>query len=179
MMRVYLVQHGEAEEKTVNPERPLTVKGRADVTLVATFLKKAAIRPEMVLHSGKQRAQETAELFAGILGCGSVEPRDGLAPMDPVLPVDYYLQGVGQSVMLVGHLPFMDKLASFLLADDNEDSGTVAFQMGAVEFQGIWRRPDWSGTVAFQMGGVVCLEQGPNTSWSIQWAVNPELLRAR
>ena len=53
--------------------------------------------------------------------------------------------------MLVGHLPFMSRLASLLLAGEPE-----------------------AGVVRFQTSGIVCLsrEQG---EWSLSWAVTPEL----
>ncbi len=37
-MKVYLVQHGEAESKEVNPQRPLTEQGMRDVQRIAEAL---------------------------------------------------------------------------------------------------------------------------------------------
>lgn len=66
-MKLYLVQHGEASAKTVDPERPLTELGRTDVEQLARFLGEAGVRIERVMHSGKLRAVQTAEcLAAGI-----------------------------------------------------------------------------------------------------------------
>jgi phosphohistidine phosphatase len=59
--------------------------------------------------------------------------------------------------MIVGHLPFLSRLASTLLIGDE----TVAL-------------------VAFRNGGVVCLERGEEKGrWRLTWAVVPELLGAR
>ncbi|MES9849230.1 MAG: histidine phosphatase family protein, partial [Candidatus Thiodiazotropha sp.] len=59
-MKLYLVQHGEACKKEVDPDRPLTDRGREDIDRLATFLKQAGIRPDRVVHSGKLRAMQTA-----------------------------------------------------------------------------------------------------------------------
>ena len=55
-MKLYLVQHGEACAKDVDPERPLTDQGNADTDRLAAFLKQAGIQVERVIHSGKLRA---------------------------------------------------------------------------------------------------------------------------
>ena len=68
-MRLYLVQHGEAMSKDENPERPLTAKGRKNVTKTAKFLKKKGIRVRKIFHSTKLRAKQTAQIIASLLGC--------------------------------------------------------------------------------------------------------------
>ncbi len=63
-MRIYLVQHGEAVAKDVDPERPLSEQGHNDVEKIATFLGNTQLGMERILHSGKLRAEQTAEIFA-------------------------------------------------------------------------------------------------------------------
>ena len=63
-MRLYLVQHGDAIPERVDPERPLSAKGRRDVEAVARLLASAGTRAVRVAHSGKLRAQQTAEVLA-------------------------------------------------------------------------------------------------------------------
>jgi phosphohistidine phosphatase len=58
-----------------------------------------------------------------------------------------------QDTMLVGHLPFMGKLASWLL------SGT-----------------EQADAVSFRPGSVACLERGAEGSWTLAWMIRPELL---
>ena len=55
--------------------------------------------------------------------------------------------------MLVGHLPFMGRLTSLLVSRVEE--------------------PD---AVAFRPGSVVCLERGPEGTWTLAWMIRPELL---
>jgi phosphohistidine phosphatase len=153
-MRLYLVQHGEALSKQVDPERPLSELGRSDVGRVADFLKRAGIRVTRVVHSGKTRARQTAELLAAAVAhAGDAGSRSGIDPLDPVEPVAEEAASWSQDVMLVGHLPFMGRLASRLISPG-----------GQLE------------AVAFQPGSVVCVEREAEGSWTLAWMIRPELL---
>ena len=86
-MRLYLVQHGDALPEQVDPERPLSAKGRRDVEAVARLLASTGTRAVRVAHSGKLRAQQTAEVLAAALAPAAVpETMTGLNPNDPVEP---------------------------------------------------------------------------------------------
>jgi phosphohistidine phosphatase len=79
------------------------------VERVAARAKAADVRIDRCVHSGKLRAEQTAEALVGAFGSEmSIEPRDGLAPNDPVAPVADWLRDAaeGYSIALVGHLPF-------------------------------------------------------------------------
>jgi phosphohistidine phosphatase len=156
-MKLYLVQHGDAVAKEVDPERPLSARGRADVQRTASFLGQAGIRIGRVLHSGKQRAEQTAELLAAAIGAGrELEQISGIDPLDPT---DTFAQTVNawtEDTLVVGHLPFMGKLVSRLIVGDE-----------AVP------------TVAFLPGAVLCLERGDAETWAIAWMIRPELLAGR
>ena len=121
-MDVYLVRHGEARPEGQDPQRPLTPLGRETVERVARRFAALEPRLERVYHSGILRAQQTAEILASQLG-GSppVQERDGLRPLDEVEPVAEWLLGQlrdDAAVALVGHLPFLERLASRLVAGD-------------------------------------------------------------
>jgi len=153
-MRLYLVQHAKAASKEVDSQRPLTDEGRRDVQKVAAFIKPLNLGVDFLWHSGKTRAAQTAEALAEVVEVRTeTAPRDGLAPNDDVAAMKDELASGRHDVMIVGHLPFLSKLASLLLAGD-----------------------ETAGTVAFQQGGVVCLEQGAEDEWQINWMVIPELL---
>jgi phosphohistidine phosphatase len=154
-MRSYLVQHGEAVPEEIDPARPLSERGRADVRQMATFLAQGGVRPDRVCHSGKLRAEQTAEILAQALAPGSpLEARAGLSPNDPTEGIAHALEAGDQDVMLVGHLPFMARLASRLVVGRDD-----------------------AGVVAFQPGSVLCLENADERRWTIAWIVRPELLR--
>ena len=63
-MKLYLIQHGEALAKEVDPDRPLSESGKADVQRVARALRDAGVEVQRVMHSGKLRARQTAEILA-------------------------------------------------------------------------------------------------------------------
>ena len=72
-MRLYLVQHGDAVPERLDPERPLSAAGRREVEAVARLLAGAGARVAHVVHSGKLRAQQTAELLVSA-GRGIAKP---------------------------------------------------------------------------------------------------------
>jgi phosphohistidine phosphatase len=154
-MKLYLVQHGEAVSKAKDPERPLTPQGRQDVARVAAFARRAGVEIHQVWHSGKRRAEETAGILAQQLEpVGGMVAREGLGPNDHVEPVAELMKRETRSLMLVGHLPFMERLAGLLVGGDAE------------------RR-----TVQFRQGGVVCLERDPGSlAWTVLWSVPPDLV---
>ena len=153
-MKLYLVQHGEACTKEIDPERPLTEQGKSDIERLATFLKTAGIQVERVIHSGKLRAQQTAERLAKVVAPGVELETSGLMnPNDNPKAFDWQSESWDRDILIVGHLPFMAKLVSHLLIDDENRLFT-----------------------AYQPGSIVCLEYNNETLWQISWMIRPELL---
>lgn len=145
---LWLMQHGAAEEKAADPSRPLTLQGRADVVAVAAELAWLGVHPDAILHSGKLRAQQTAEIVADMLELRA-EPADGLLPDDDVEPWAQQLKSAQSDVMLVGHLPFLSRLAGRLAYGDAEEM-VVRFTPGCVvrlDADGGWR-VSWTLTPA-------------------------------
>ena len=119
-MHAYLVRHGEAEREEVDPERHLTDRGAEEVRRIATdALEELDVRPARVLHSGKARARQTAEIWSSLVDAGVAEA-DGLAPNDDPSIWAARLQEGTDDVMLVGHLPHLERLAGFLVTGDAE-----------------------------------------------------------
>lgn len=155
-MRLYLTQHGLAVPKEVDPDRPLSEQGREDARSLARFLGGAGLRAEQVLHSGKLRAEQTAGFLAeALLPVGASQIRTGLNPNDPVESLASEIAAWDADTLLVGHLPFLGRLASLLLASDAD-------------------RP----ILAFQPGTMACLEREQTGSWVLAWMIRPELLRS-
>lgn len=152
-MAIYLVQHGLALSKDVDPECSLSDKGIEDVQLIAGVAANYKVSVDTICHSGKKRARQTAELMAEQLvpvnGC---REREGLKPLDDVTEVGDAL-AEHSDIMLVGHLPFMEKLVSYLVTGD----------------EGF--RP-----VRFQNGGIVCLDRDEGDRyWYVKWALMPNI----
>jgi phosphohistidine phosphatase len=130
-MRAYLVRHGEAKSAEVDPERGLTDAGVDRVRRVATHaVDDLGVRPARIFHSDKARARQTAEIWAELVGV-PVEQADGLAPNDDPSRWATRLETDGHDVMLVGHLPHVERLAGLLVAGD-PDRTLVGFPAGSL-----------------------------------------------
>jgi len=117
--RLFLVRHGEAKPEEEDPERGLTDAGRTDVTRMAAWAAGAGIQVTEIRHSGKLRAQQTAGIFAEQLGVPAMAVPN-LAPNDDVTAVAGTIQREQGAVMLVGHLPFLERLAALLITGNAE-----------------------------------------------------------
>jgi phosphohistidine phosphatase len=67
IMAVYFVQHGKSLSKDIDPERGLSDEGRAEVGHIAKVARDYGVHVAEIRHSGKKRAQQTAEIFASAL----------------------------------------------------------------------------------------------------------------
>lgn len=151
-MKLYLVQHGQAEPKQVDRERPLTATGRTEVLRVAEQLRSAGVTVSAVEHSGKTRAEQTAAILSRALAEGALARRDGIAPNDPVAPLVAAASELERDLMVVGHQPFMGRAAAALVVGRDEPP-----------------------VVRFQPGSVACLARQDDGSWVLDWFVVPAL----
>lgn len=146
-MKVYLVQHAKSKSEEEDPTRPLSDEGRDDLEKIVKFI---GIKVSRILHSNKLRAKQTAEAFAKSLNA-KVQEVEALEPLaDPTIWAEK-LDKETDDVMIVGHLPHLEKLASLLLCKDSTRK-----------------------VVAFKQGSVVCLEK--TEGWAVSWMVMPDLL---
>ena len=149
-MRLYLVQHGEAKSETEDLERSLTIRGEEETRKISGAAKRLGIRPSRIYHSGKKRAEQTAGIIAGAFGL-SVQLGQGLNPNDDVRPWVERISGEPEDLMIVGHLPFLEKLASFLVCGD-----------------------EGAKAVVFRYSAIVCLEKKEFGGWSVDRIIKPE-----
>lgn len=150
-MRLYLVQRGKALSEDINPKRPLSEEGREDVERIAKFLK-GKIDLDMIWHSEKLRAKETAEILAKyLLPKEGLREVRGLTPLDPVESLPEKIIGEDKEIMIVSHLPFLQKLCSLIL------TGSENYNL-----------------VNFSQAGCVYLEEREKT-FGICWITTPEL----
>ena len=152
-MALYLVQHGRSLPKDIDPDQGLSPEGITDVERIAAVAKGYEINVSRIEHSGKTRARNTAEIYAAALAPdGGVHERSGLKPLDDVTTF-FDTVGSGDSLMLVGHLPFMARLTSYLIT-------------GSVD----------TPVFKFQNGGIACIDKDPETgAWSILWTLMPRI----
>ena len=152
-MALFLVQHGKSLPKAQDPQQGLSKEGIAEVERIAAVAKGYHIPVSQIMHSGKTRARQTAQIFAAALAPpGGVVESAGLNPLDDVTAAAASID-TRKEVMLVGHLPFMERLTSWLIT-------------GSIE------RP----VFRFQNGGIVCLDTiADPQAWVIKWTLMPHI----
>jgi phosphohistidine phosphatase len=152
-MKLYLVRHGEAAATGQGGERPLTEKGRQETERVAEVMGRLGLRVRAIEHSGKLRAKETAQIIAkGVESDEGVVEAEGLMPDDDVGTRVQDLKNATDDTVLVGHLPFISKLASKLLTGD--------------ETAGLFR---------FEPSSVLCLERTEDGDWQVLYFLSGSL----
>jgi phosphohistidine phosphatase len=153
-MALYLVQHGRSLPKELDPDQGLSEHGKTEVELLARKAKKCGLHISEIIHSGKTRARQTAEIYAAHLTPGRQPSISaGLKALNDVEP---YAQTLADrdELMIVGHLPFMERLASYLITGSSEPP-----------------------VVRFVNGGIVCLDQNPQRgAWLVRWVLIPEIV---
>jgi phosphohistidine phosphatase len=124
--------------------------GVAETNKVAKLLTAAGVKQAEIIHSGKTRARQTAEILAKHLGA-PVKEGKGLGPNDDPAPWARRLSEA-DNLMVVGHLLHLSLLAAFPLTGDPPKE--------VVKFR-------YSGIL------VITKEQG---RWSVAWCITPDLL---
>jgi phosphohistidine phosphatase len=118
-MKLYLVQHGDSVSEEVDRERPLSAIGRADIARLAAWLAGRNVKVGAMLHSGKTRARQSAELMQSLLAHnGVLRQAEGLAPNDAPLAFLDTLRGQHEDLLVVSHLPLVGRIVSVALTGD-------------------------------------------------------------
>ncbi len=153
-MELYLIQHGEAKSKQEDPERPLTDIGAENIKKTAAFFKQLPKEIDLIWHSGKKRAEQTAEILDETLGTDiQVEICEGLGPNDDISIIIEKIETAEQdSIALVGHLPHLSRLSSELLTGNQEME-----------------------IIRFKNAGIVCL-LGELQDWELEWMITPDII---
>ena len=154
-MKLYLVRHGDSTPALDDDKRPLSEKGTKDITRLAKFISPLNITVSRIIHSKKFRAKQTADILSASIATKLPgQARAELDPMNSIIPIIDEIYAQDEDLMLVGHMPFMGKLAARLITgDENKD------------------------IVAFKTGCMICLERMAANSWIINWVLYPELCR--
>ena len=152
-MALYLVQHGQSLPKDIDPDQGLSDEGIAVSKRIADVAQGYQVEVALIKHSVKKRARQTAEIMAEALNpAGGVSEVAGLKPLDDVSAIADTLEA-GDNLMLVGHLPFMERMAAFLVTGSAD-------------------KPIFK----FQNSGIVCLDKDQNSgSWLIFWSLMPNI----
>ncbi len=133
-MEIYLVRHGAAHIKEDDPERHLNKEGLDQCHLSGRALRILDIKFDLVISSPKVRAHQTAEIIAEEAGYpkDEIKVTETLEPTASPKDTVSYLNNFTEKnkIMLAGHLPLLENLASELLCNDSQIS--FYFEAGAV-----------------------------------------------
>ncbi|HEX6663750.1 MAG TPA: histidine phosphatase family protein [Gaiellaceae bacterium] len=163
-LNLYLVRHAFAAHADPSrwpddSKRPVTADGARRFAAAARGLRRLVPDVDVVLSSGFARAWETAEILRDVTGWP--EPRE-CAALEAGKPAESGLEALRErdeaSVALVGHEPYLSRLASLLCAG-GEDVMNLELKKGAVAFV------------------VVDGEPSPGNGL-LRWSVRPKILRA-
>lgn len=144
-MRLYLVQHGDAVPEDHDPDRPLSDQGRADIQRLLEWLASHKVRLNQILHSGKTRTRQTAEILRPLLDSSShIYQGQGLAPNDSPEAFLRRLKADQTDTLVAGHMPFVARTVS----------------------QALTNAPDRQ-LVDFRPGTVAGIERGEGASWHL------------
>jgi len=153
------MQHGSNLAKEIDPEEALSPEGRDQIRATAKALDILGVRFEAVVASPKQRSIESAMLVAERLGFPKDEIRvtELAKPMTPPDQTVGYLQRIKAigAVLIVGHLPSLSEVISFLLTEGSK------------------------ANVTFVRGGVARIDVDalPTRAGRLQWLLTPHQLK--
>ncbi len=156
MKRLILVRHGKAnpEHKEENDiERDLIKKGQKDSKLIADVLKKNSIKPDLIISSVADRAVQTAEIFADVMGIEKSEIKK------EQFLYDGYTTGqlsdyIGEqsddlnNIMIIGHNPFISQSGIRLSKNFHQSFPTVGCLGLKFDVEG-WHLEPGSGDIDF------------------------------
>jgi phosphohistidine phosphatase len=151
-MFLFLVHHGDAVDPDVDPRRPLSSEGRAEVERIAAQAAGLGAMPAVVWHSGKLRAKQTAEAFWRLCNAlADLSATRDLQPDDPPEWMGDRLRAEARDILIVGHFPYLPRLLAWLVTGGNAG-------------------------VLFPEHGIVALEtQDDGKTWHERWRLENKL----
>ena len=126
-MILYILRHGIATEPDArtfakDADWPLTPEGKHKLGQVARAMEALGLSFDLILSSPYLRARQTAEIIAEALKARKkLELSDNLTPggsAKKLVDLLNHLRPSPESVLLVGHEPYLSTLISLLVAGD-------------------------------------------------------------
>jgi phosphohistidine phosphatase len=131
---LYLVHHGDAVGPEVDPRRPLSAAGRAEVERIAAQAAGLGAKPAVVWHSGKLRAKQTAEAFwRACNALAELSASRDLQPDDPPQWMRDRLRAEPRDILIAGHFPYLPRLLALLVTGG--EAGVVFPEHGIVALE--------------------------------------------
>ncbi|MGQ2907275.1 MAG: SixA phosphatase family protein [Aliihoeflea sp.] len=122
MPRLYLLRHAKArwaEPGQRDFDRSLDPSGVADARRLGAYLQENESRPERIAASSSTRTRETVAALGDLFAKGDVAYLDSLYEATAVQALDIVRKQAGDGdLMIVGHNPVMEDLATALVGSD-------------------------------------------------------------
>jgi phosphohistidine phosphatase len=138
-MDLYILRHGIAVEPGTpgyekDADRPLTPEGERKLRQIAEAIQALELSFDLILSSPYLRARQTAEIVAATLGARKrLELSAALTPSGSIKKLVELLkrrEPSPESVLLVGHEPYLSELISLLLS--GKESFAVVMKKGGL-----------------------------------------------
>ena len=142
---LFLLHHADAVDAVLDPQRPLTEIGRLHASEIALRARDRGAQPDVVWHSGKLRARQTAEpAWRACNPLADFSAARGLQPDDPPEWIKDAVAGDTRHIMLVGHMPHMARLYRLLVSPADRPAdfplhGLVALDQRGGKWVEVWR----------------------------------------
>lgn len=164
-MKIYLVRHAAAVPRSTenyeDSSRELTKKGKQSAKMLAKFIASYEGKIDLMITSDLVRARQTAD---AIEKKASIQRRMESANLSPEAEPSVFLNLVKweklkvKSIVIVGHEPFLGRLASLLVSGRDGDFFKLK-KSGWIQLE--WKKPY------------------PIGSASVVEVVNPSLLKCK
>ena len=133
-MLLLLVHHGDAVGPEIDARRPLSAAGLAGVDRIAAQAAARGVKPQVVWHSGKLRAKQTAEAFwRACNALAQFSATKDLQPDDPPQWMRDRLRMEARDILLAGHFPYLPRLLALLITGG--EAGVTFPQHGVVALE--------------------------------------------
>jgi phosphohistidine phosphatase len=150
MNRLYLLRHAKSswdDPTLADHDRPLAARGRRAAKVMAEYVRREGISPELVLCSPSRRTRQTLTLIAPSLGESThaeIKPELYAASADDLLEALHEVPDEVGSAMLIGHNPGIQDLTLSLARDCPETARVRAkfptAALASLEFRASWRQ---------------------------------------
>ncbi|MFC1566639.1 phosphohistidine phosphatase SixA [bacterium] len=152
-MKLLIVRHADSISSPTIDEKILSEKGIQETVKIAKHLQKIAYKSDNIWHSTKLRAKQTASIIAEhIDSTDKLVQKPNLAPLDDPRDIITEIENIDENVIVVSHLPFIQKMLSYLFINT-----------------------DLLSIFDFKSSSVICLEKH-ESEWVIEWALSAEIV---